>query len=114
MQNRSKEQFDSSMKGDPGRVVVVFTEVLKFSVQERAAFLERVCAGDENLRHTVEALLRAHDRLGNFLEEPAVAAIRVSSGKVARQASSPPNAQRRDRGKTKTSFQSRPRKRNGE
>jgi hypothetical protein len=58
------------MKGDPGREVVVFTEALKVPDQERAAFLEFVCAGDEILRRKVEALLRAHDRIGNFLEEP--------------------------------------------
>ena len=58
------------MRGDPDRELVVFTEALKVPVQERATFLERVCTGDENLRQTVEALLRAHDRLGDFLEEP--------------------------------------------
>ena len=58
------------MKGDPACEVEVFTEALKIPAQERGAFLERVCAGDENLRHKVEALLRAHDRLGNFLDEP--------------------------------------------
>ncbi len=58
------------MKGDPGREVVVFTEALKVSVQERVAFLDLLCAGDEKLRRKVEALLRAHARLGNFLEEP--------------------------------------------
>jgi hypothetical protein len=58
------------MKGDPGREVVVFTEALKVPVQERAAFLERACAGNENLRHKVEVLLVAHDRVGSFLEEP--------------------------------------------
>ncbi len=58
------------MRGDPDRELVVFTETLKVSVQERATYLERVCAGDENLRRRVEALLRAHNRLGDFLEEP--------------------------------------------
>jgi hypothetical protein len=58
------------MKEEPSHDVVVFTEALKVPVQERAAFLERACAGDESLRHEVEALLRAHDRLGNFLNEP--------------------------------------------
>ena len=57
------------MSADPDRELVVFTEALKLPVQERATFLERICAGDENLRRSVEALLRAHDRLGNFLEE---------------------------------------------
>ena len=58
------------MKGNPEQEVVVFTEALKTSVEERSAFLERACAGDDNLRRKVEALLRAHDRIGSFLEEP--------------------------------------------
>jgi len=62
------------MNGDPDRELVVFTEALKVPIQERAAFLEIACAGDENLRHKVEALLRAKDRLGNFLEEPPTGA----------------------------------------
>ena len=70
MSARSRERFDDSVDGDPGREVVVFTEALKVPVQARAAFLERECAVDENLRHKVEALLKAHDRLGKFLEEP--------------------------------------------
>ena len=62
------------MRGDPDRELVVFTEALKVPVQERAAYLECVCAGEANLRRSVEALLRAHDRLGNFLEEPPTGA----------------------------------------
>ena len=58
------------MRGEPEREVAVFIEALKVPVQERSAFLERTCAGDENLRLKVEALLRAHDRIGSFLEEP--------------------------------------------
>ena len=62
------------MKDEPNRDVVVFTEALKVPVQERAAFLKRVCGGDKRLRLSVEALLRAHDRLGSFLEEPPTGA----------------------------------------
>jgi len=62
------------MKSDPDRELVVFTEAVKVPIHERAAFLERVCAGDENLRRTVEALLRAHDHVGKFLEEPPTGA----------------------------------------
>jgi hypothetical protein len=102
------------MKGEPGNEVVVFTEALKLSIQERAAFLERVCAGDENLRRKVEALLRAHDRLGRFLEQPAIAATQAASRKVTTQGSPSPNAQKRRRGKTKTNFQLQLRKRNRE
>ena len=56
-------------ESDSEREVAIFTEVLKVPVQERDAFLERICDGDEDLRHRLEAMLRAHDRLGNFLED---------------------------------------------
>ena len=65
-----RESSGRSMKDEPSRDVAVFTEALKLPVQERGAFLERVCADDENLRHKVEALLRAHERLENFLDKP--------------------------------------------
>ncbi len=37
---------------------------------ERSAFLEEACAGDESLRKEVESLLLAHNRAGDFMEEP--------------------------------------------
>src|SRR5262245_23663570 len=37
---------------------------------ERAAFLERACGGDRRLRADVEALLAAHDRLGDITPVP--------------------------------------------
>ena len=61
------------MKSDPEREVAVFTEALRVPLPERAAFLEQTCAGEEDLRRKVEALLRAHDRIGDFLEEPPTA-----------------------------------------
>jgi tetratricopeptide (TPR) repeat protein/serine/threonine protein kinase len=39
-------------------------------VNERAAFLEQACAGDEALRQRVELLLRVHDNPGSFLGQP--------------------------------------------
>ena len=58
------------MKGDSDREVAIFTEALKVSPHERKTFLERSCGSDAELRRKVEALLKAHGRLGNFLEEP--------------------------------------------
>ena len=58
------------MKSDSDREIAIFTEALKVPPRERDAFLERRCAGDQELRRKVEALLRAHDRLGNFMEKP--------------------------------------------
>ena len=58
------------MTGDSDREIAIFTEALKVPLQERGSFLERLCDGDDNLRRRVEAILSAHDRLGDFLEEP--------------------------------------------
>ena len=37
----------------------------------RSAYLEKVCAGDAQLRQHVEAMLQVHPQLGAFLESPA-------------------------------------------
>ncbi len=57
------------MKSDSEREVSIFTEALKIPHQERDSFLASACAGKRELRRKVEALLRAHDRIGSFLEE---------------------------------------------
>jgi len=61
---------NNSTKGDSDREIAIFTQALKLSSQAREAFLERSCGSDEDLQRKVEALLKAHGRLGNFLEEP--------------------------------------------
>ena len=58
------------MNEEEGEEVAIFTEAIKIPLEKRAAFLSYACGDDENLRHKVEALLRAHDRIGTFLEEP--------------------------------------------
>ena len=50
----------------------------KGSPEERAAYLNQACGGDARLRQQVEALLAAHERLGDIplpatVDEPAVA-----------------------------------------
>src|SRR6266404_5189952 len=59
------------MNDAPDRDVVVFTEALRLPAAERAGYLDRACAGDGELRRRVEAILRAYEEAGNFLEEPA-------------------------------------------
>ena len=49
----------------------------KASPEERAAYLDRACGSDSGLRRQVEALLAAHERLGDIplsatVDEPAV------------------------------------------
>jgi serine/threonine-protein kinase len=38
---------------------------------ERAAFLDEACAGDDQLRRQVESLIISHDEAGSFIEDPA-------------------------------------------
>lgn len=52
------------------RVQAVLGEALELPQQERAAFLERACAGEPDVRREVESLLLAHDRPG-VLDRPA-------------------------------------------
>jgi hypothetical protein len=56
------------MNSDSAREVAIFTEALKLPAEERAGFLERICGSDNELHSKLKDLLRAHDRLGNFLE----------------------------------------------
>jgi WD40 repeat protein/tRNA A-37 threonylcarbamoyl transferase component Bud32 len=52
---------------------------------QRRAYLDDACAGDAALRERVEALLRAHEREGKFLDVPAVeqlAAAAAETGKT--------------------------------
>jgi len=58
------------MKDESDRQIAIFSKALKLPPPEREAFLERSCVGDHELRNKVEALLRAHGRLGRFMEEP--------------------------------------------
>ena len=48
----------------------LFQEALSRSPEERAAFLDQACAGRPELRAAVEALLAAHEKLGNILDRP--------------------------------------------
>jgi serine/threonine protein kinase/Flp pilus assembly protein TadD len=64
------------MNDGPNRDVSVFTEAVQLPLAERAAFLMRACGDDRKLRERVEALLRDHERIGDFLEEPAPEAVR--------------------------------------
>jgi serine/threonine protein kinase/tetratricopeptide (TPR) repeat protein len=52
----------------PNRDVVIFTEAAQLPAAERAAYLAGACGGDAELRQKVEALLRTHDHVGDFLE----------------------------------------------
>jgi hypothetical protein len=56
---------------NPRRVQAVFLEAADYrDPVDRAAILDRECSDDLELRRRVEALLRAHDQLNDFLNEP--------------------------------------------
>ena len=49
----------------------IFEGALDRAEKDRAAYLRITCAGDEELRREVEALLHSHDGSGDFLDKPA-------------------------------------------
>jgi serine/threonine protein kinase/tetratricopeptide (TPR) repeat protein len=71
------------MTSNSGRAIEVFTEAVQLPIEERVAFLDRVCAGDEPLRRKIEALLKSNDRAGSFLEQPPAATISEGRGELA-------------------------------
>src|SRR5579859_1438602 len=50
---------------------------------ERAAYLDEACKDNPGLRERVEALLRAHDRAGEFLEPRVTAGLETVSSAEA-------------------------------
>jgi predicted ATPase/serine/threonine protein kinase len=54
------------------RMEALFLRALACVPDEREALLDRECEGDASLRKEVEAMLATHERLGSFLEAPAV------------------------------------------
>jgi len=49
----------------------LFQSAVEHAPEERAAFLDEACRGDEGLRCEVESLLTSHGRSENFIELPA-------------------------------------------
>jgi serine/threonine-protein kinase len=50
----------------------ILHEVLECEPDRRSAFLIEACSGDEALRSEVEALLLAHEKAGDFLQNPVL------------------------------------------
>ena len=55
---------------DWGRVEVVFSEAVELEGDARAAYLDRECEGDTQLKREVERLLRSLESAGTFLAKP--------------------------------------------
>jgi hypothetical protein len=63
------------MSRESNRVEFIFAAALECQAGERTAFLDEACAGDEQLRARVEALLKWHEEVGSFLERPAAESL---------------------------------------
>jgi len=61
------------------RIEQLFHAAPQRHTAERAAFLERACAGDDSLRLEVESLLAEDDGVQSFLETPALEVARNMS-----------------------------------
>jgi len=60
------------------RVDDLFQAAIARAGEERRAFLNEACAGDDGLRHELDRLVRAHERSRGFLETPiAPEALRI-------------------------------------
>jgi eukaryotic-like serine/threonine-protein kinase len=51
---------------------MLFAAVLERTDDKRAAFLTEACAGDADLRREIESLLAYDDKVGDFMEMPAI------------------------------------------
>jgi WD40 repeat protein/serine/threonine protein kinase/tetratricopeptide (TPR) repeat protein len=69
------------------QIMSILGEAVEYqSPEERTAFLEKACAGDAGLRARVEALLRAHEAAGNFLQgDPTPRAPVATADEAARE-----------------------------
>src|SRR5262245_55354082 len=60
------------MQGERWRQVdKIFRDLIEQTPEERASFLDRVCADDPSLKKEIEDLIEAYERSGNFLDSPA-------------------------------------------
>src|SRR5260370_18588617 len=57
------------MSDVPAQDVDLLAAAIELPVAERAAYLDRACSGDADLRQRVEGLLKEHDDLGDFPEK---------------------------------------------
>jgi Tol biopolymer transport system component/serine/threonine protein kinase len=62
----------------------LYHAALEREPDERAAFLDEACGGDDELRREIESLLKAHDKAGNYFAAPA---MEVAAGLLAERRS---------------------------
>src|SRR5947207_13916504 len=55
------------------RITDIYHAAIARPPKERASFVGQECNGDESLRKQVEAMVKSHERSGDFIESPAFA-----------------------------------------
>src|SRR2546421_3617993 len=50
----------------------IFQAALDLAADQRTAYLDQACAGDEDLRDQVESLISSYEQAGSFIEQPAI------------------------------------------
>jgi serine/threonine protein kinase/tetratricopeptide (TPR) repeat protein len=77
-------QMAAHPEARPMNEEAIFLEALqKPSPEERATFLDAACAGNAELRRSVELLLKAADKAGSFLESPAARPVLTVDGPIS-------------------------------
>src|SRR5690242_1176077 len=71
------------MASDPKRIQSLFLAAVEQPAADRAAFLDRECGTNAELRQRVEALLQANEQPSSFLDKPAVELGRTVDAQVA-------------------------------
>jgi hypothetical protein len=69
---------------EPMSEQTIFPAALDKDPAERAAFLEEACAGDTELKRSVEGLLRLHTEAHAFLDVPAPEQLAAAGMTVAK------------------------------
>ncbi len=57
------------------QVKEIFGDALEIAPENRASFLDKVCAGDESLRREVESLLSSSENVSDFMEQAAIGKV---------------------------------------
>jgi serine/threonine protein kinase/tetratricopeptide (TPR) repeat protein len=87
------------------RIEELFHSALKVEESRRTAFLEESCAGDQDLRIKVEALLAHHKEAGSFLESPALELVAQKFSATENGSSGSPYSSADGTGKTVSHYQ---------
>jgi eukaryotic-like serine/threonine-protein kinase len=87
------------------RIEELFHSALKVEERRRVAFLEESCAGDQDLRIRVEALLAHHKEADSFLESPALELVAQKFASTENVSSGSPYSSAGETGKTVSHYQ---------